>query len=156
MQKLRKGPAALLFLSLLAMVRKIAPRGPCDPLVPEYCQLPFPNSFFTVLSPHTPTGVQVNFSTHSFPVDVLGRLTNLTEWNTFGKRLCVYRRAREVMGGANYCTWLIQLSSFPSSSHSGLVYTLYISVYIHIKPTHVPHRRVLSISFDPNLFSCPE
>lgn len=85
LQKLCNGPAALLFLSLLAMVRKIAPRGPCDPLVPEYCQLPFPNSFFTIPSPHTPTGVQVNFSTHSFPVDAFGRLTNLTEWNTFGK-----------------------------------------------------------------------
>ena len=104
MQKLRKGPAALLFLSLLAMVRKIAPRGPCDPLVPEYCQLPFPNSFFTVPNLHTRTGVQVNFSTHSFPVDVLGRLTNLTEWNTFGKRLCVCRRLERLWGGANCCT----------------------------------------------------
>ena len=135
LQKLCNGTAALLFLSLLAMVRKIAPRGPCDPLVPEYCQLPFPNSFFTIPSPHTPTGVQVNFSTHSFPVDVFGRLTNLTEWNTFGKRLCVRVWACcRIVGGARL------LCMFPSSSpHPTSIHYTGISICISTSLRLNPH-----------------
>jgi len=89
-RQLRSGIGALLILPLLATVRRSAARGPCDPLVPEYCQLPFPNSFFTAPSSHTPTGVQVNFSSHTFPVDVFGRLADPGEWNTLGKRLCAW------------------------------------------------------------------
>ena len=43
-------------------------RGQCDPLVPQYCGLPIPNSFFTVPNSQTPTGVHVNFSPETFPI----------------------------------------------------------------------------------------
>ena len=58
--------------------------GPCDPLVPEYCVLPFPNSFYTIPK-DTNTGVQVNFSEASAPVDIIGRRTSPAEWNTMGE-----------------------------------------------------------------------
>lgn len=107
-RQLRSGIGALLILPLLATVRRSAARGPCDPLVPEYCQLPFPNSFFTAPSSHTPTGVQVNFSTHTFPVDVFGRLADPGEWNTLGNicargrtcRICGRSLPAEFVGGA--------------------------------------------------------
>ena len=61
-----------------------ASRGPCDPLVPQYCLLPFPNSFYTVTATDTDTGLRVNFSHQSFPKDILGRLFQPEEWNGFG------------------------------------------------------------------------
>ena len=62
-------------------------RGPCDPLIPQYCILPFPNSFFTAPSSQTPTGVQVNFSAQTFPSNVFGRKVNPIEWNTLGESI---------------------------------------------------------------------
>lgn len=59
-------------------------RGPCDPLVPEYCQLPSPNSFFTRPDVETPTGVRVNFSADTFPKDAFGRGIDPAEWNSMG------------------------------------------------------------------------
>ena len=67
---------------LLVVVRSL---GPCDPLVPEYCALPFPNSFFTMLKKDSSTGVKVNFSEASPPVDSIGRSTNPAQWNTMGE-----------------------------------------------------------------------
>lgn len=64
--------------------RRAVCRGPCDPIVPQYCLLPFPNSFFTREDPSAETGVRVNFSSASFPTDSLGRGTNVTEWNELG------------------------------------------------------------------------
>ena len=72
----------LVLLSLL--VRRSQPRGPCDPLVPEYCQLPFPNSFFTRPDAETLTGVRVNFSASTYPKDIFGRSLDLGEWNAMG------------------------------------------------------------------------
>ena len=63
-------------------------RGPCDPLVPQYCGLPFPNSFFTVLNSQTPTGVEVNFSPETFPKDIFGHGIDPAEWNTLGECDC--------------------------------------------------------------------
>ena len=60
------------------------PRGPCDPLVPEYCILPMPNSFFTIQDNSTVTGQKVHLSSNSIPVDILGRHIQPDEWNTFG------------------------------------------------------------------------
>lgn len=59
--------------------------GPCDPLVPEYCALPFPNSFFTRPKKDGNTGVQVNFTEATPPVDVIGRRTDPAQWNTMGE-----------------------------------------------------------------------
>lgn len=61
-------------------------RQPCDPLVPEYCALPFPNSYFTDPDPTSATGLRVNFTTHTFPADAVGRFVDPVHWNTFGKR----------------------------------------------------------------------
>ena len=60
--------------------------GPCDPLVPEYCAVPFPNSFFTRLRKDSNTGVQVNLTEATPPVDVIGRRTEPAQWNTMGER----------------------------------------------------------------------
>ena len=59
--------------------------GECDPLVPDYCGLPLPNSFFTRQDPTSVTGVRVNFSTKALPEGLLGEKINPRDWNTFGK-----------------------------------------------------------------------
>ena len=59
--------------------------GECDPLVPDYCGLPLPNSFFTRRDPTSVTGVRVNFSTKALPEGLLGEKINPRDWNTFGK-----------------------------------------------------------------------
>ncbi|KAL5466810.1 hypothetical protein EMCRGX_G030960 [Ephydatia muelleri] len=74
--------AMLCILLILAFFDRSESRGPCDPLVPEYCILPFPSSFYTIPA-ETTTGLQVNFSIDTFPTDVLGRRTDPAEWNTF-------------------------------------------------------------------------
>lgn len=58
--------------------------GECDPLVPDYCGLPLPNSFFTRPDPSSITGVRVNFSSKAFPEGLLGEKINPKDWNTFG------------------------------------------------------------------------
>ena len=78
------------FVVLFVFVTVLLPlaisyRGPCDPLVPEYCALPFPNSYYTAPDRSTSTGLRVNFSTNSFPPDIIGRLVDPIEWNTFGE-----------------------------------------------------------------------
>ena len=77
--------ALLVFVAVLLPLA-ISYRGPCDPLVPEYCGLPFPSSYFTAPDPSTSTGLRVNFSTNTFPPDIIGRLVDPVEWNTFGER----------------------------------------------------------------------
>ena len=59
--------------------------GPCDPLVPEYCALPFPNSFFTAPKEESLTGVQVNISKATTPADIVGQHTSPVQWNTMGE-----------------------------------------------------------------------
>ena len=78
----------LLFLIIIRFSLGAPERGPCDPLVPEYCILPFPNSFYTGEWFGTGTGLKVNISDHTPPRDSLGRLLDTTSWNLFG--LCVY------------------------------------------------------------------
>lgn len=80
----------VLFLSLFLFQNGVYSRGPCDPLVPQYCTLPFPNSFYTIDSPNTRTGRAVNLSINSTPRDTLERKWDPTEWNTFGGWLGVY------------------------------------------------------------------
>ncbi len=42
--------------------------GFCDNLVPSHCLYPFPNNFFTVSDPATPTGLRINFNVSAMPV----------------------------------------------------------------------------------------
>ena len=78
----------LLFFIIIRFSLGAPERGPCDPLVPEYCILPFPNSFYVGEWFGTGTGLKVNISDHTPPRDSLGRLLDTTSWNLFG--LCVY------------------------------------------------------------------
>lgn len=78
----------LLFFIIIRFSLGAPERGPCDPLVPEYCILPFPNSFYAGEWFGTGTGLKVNISDHTPPRDSLGRLLDTTSWNLFG--LCVY------------------------------------------------------------------
>lgn len=73
------------FLFLVLFVVPSYSRGPCDPLEPVYCQLPFPNSFFTREDSESLTGTRVNFSTDTWPRDTLGRSLDLGNWNTMGE-----------------------------------------------------------------------
>jgi len=59
--------------------------GECDPLVPEYCGLPLPNSFYMRHDASSPTGLRTNFSTKAFPESLFGDKINPRDWNTFGK-----------------------------------------------------------------------
>lgn len=83
--------AAIRVISLCISFGCVLSLGPCDPLVPEYCALPFPNSFFTRPKKDSNTGVQVNLTEASPPVDVIGRRTNPAQWNTMGERETFYR-----------------------------------------------------------------
>lgn len=42
--------------------------GFCDNLVPTHCLYPFPNNFFTVSDPATPTGLRINFNVSAMSV----------------------------------------------------------------------------------------
>ena len=90
------GKAVVLLLLLTGLVVSGNARGPCDPLTPEYCQLPFPNSFFTRPDADSPTDVRVNMSADTWPKDSFGRGLNPVHWNTMGKH--TYTAAD--MGGA--------------------------------------------------------
>ena len=61
--------------------------GECDPIVPEYCGLPLPNSFFVRPDSTSVTGVRVNFSSKALPEGLLGEKINPKDWNTFGMTL---------------------------------------------------------------------
>lgn len=101
--------SAMKFLVFLWVLLPLAAsyRAPCDPLVPEYCALPFPNSYYTAPDPSTVTGLRVNFSTLTFPVDIVGRLVDPTEWNTLGK----WRKSlRSRFGKAGSCAWALRAS----------------------------------------------
>ena len=63
--------------------------GECDPIVPEYCGLPLPNSFFVRRDSTSVTGVRVNFSSKAFPEGLLGEKINPKDWNTFGMILSI-------------------------------------------------------------------
>ena len=77
--------SVLMFLILLLFPREYA-EASCDPLVPEFCLLPFPSSFYTVPSDATETGVLVNISSDSFSKDILERSVDFADWNTFGEK----------------------------------------------------------------------
>ncbi|XP_064393364.1 uncharacterized protein LOC135340879 [Halichondria panicea] len=68
---------SVLFLPLASSYQ-----SPCDSLTPEYCALPFPSSYYTAPDPSTATGLKVNFSSATFPLDIIGRGVNPAEWNT--------------------------------------------------------------------------
>eukprot|EP00002_Diphylleia_rotans_P005930 TRINITY_DN1517_c0_g1_i2.p1 TRINITY_DN1517_c0_g1~~TRINITY_DN1517_c0_g1_i2.p1 ORF type:complete len:366 (+),score=69.76 TRINITY_DN1517_c0_g1_i2:51-1148(+) len=55
--------------------------GPCDPLVPDYCLLPYPNNFWTSPDSRSETGIRLNLSTESLPKDNRGRGMSPREWN---------------------------------------------------------------------------
>lgn len=76
-------PSLLLALSISPAPTLATP--PCDSLVPEYCGLPYPNSYFTVPSQDTPTGVRLNLSAAFFPNNTLRVPMDPVKWNTFGK-----------------------------------------------------------------------
>lgn len=71
-------------LLLLSAFQRSVCNGPCDPLVPEYCSLPYPNSYFTMLSQETATGVKLNLSSIAFPRNTLGISVDPEKWNNFG------------------------------------------------------------------------
>ena len=74
------------FIALLAVfAARGSSRGPCDPLTPEYCQLPWPNSFFTREDAGSPTGLRVNLSAETWPKDIAGRGIDPAEWNKMGE-----------------------------------------------------------------------
>ncbi|XP_065913302.1 uncharacterized protein [Dysidea avara] len=57
--------------------------GECDPLVPDYCGLPLPNSFYMRHDASSLTGLRTNFSTKTFPENTGGDKINPKDWNTF-------------------------------------------------------------------------
>ncbi len=56
--------------------------GPCDPLVPEACAYPFPNSFYLEEDTSTPTGYRVHFTPEALPVAKDKKPIDPTAWNT--------------------------------------------------------------------------
>ncbi len=53
----------------------------CDPLDPSLCLLPFPNDYFTVPDPTTPTGRRVNLTPELMPRNNNGTPIDPTDWN---------------------------------------------------------------------------
>jgi hypothetical protein len=58
----------------------VAPSG-CDQLDPTACLLPFPDDFFTVKDPSTPTGRRVDFPASVMPANNKDVRIDPTEWN---------------------------------------------------------------------------
>lgn len=79
---------SIVSLLVLLLAQHAYSRDPCDPLVPEYCALPFPNSYFTTVDKSTLTGIRVNFSVDTFPLDIIGRPVDPKEWNEMGTTWC--------------------------------------------------------------------
>ena len=69
---------------LILFVQVMSENSPCDPLVPQYCSLPFPNSFFTKKDSTTQTGIRIDMSPHSIPRDIFGKELIPEQWNAFG------------------------------------------------------------------------
>ncbi|WP_370461735.1 hypothetical protein [Micromonospora sp. WP24] len=55
--------------------------GGCDPIDPTACLLPFPNDYFTVPDPASPTGKRVRFTADAMPANEQGVPIDPTEWN---------------------------------------------------------------------------
>merc|ERR1712100_183017 len=55
--------------------------GPCDPISPIKCMLPFPNDFFTIDDDSTVTGKRLRLTNETFPLSDAGESINATEWN---------------------------------------------------------------------------
>ncbi|MFD0787388.1 hypothetical protein ACFQZ8_26090, partial [Micromonospora azadirachtae] len=53
----------------------------CDPIDPTACLLPFPNDYFTVPDPASPTGRRVQFPADAMPANLQGVPIDPTEWN---------------------------------------------------------------------------
>ncbi|NES37405.1 hypothetical protein G3554_14700 [Micromonospora sp. PPF5-17] len=64
-----------------AVPPQLAAHGACDPIDPAACLLPFPNDYFTVPDPVSPTGRRVQIPAASMPANVRGVPIDPTEWN---------------------------------------------------------------------------
>ncbi len=53
---------------------------PCDGLDTSLCMLPFPNDFYTVADPGTPTGRRVSIPAGAFPASTGGRTSDPSPW----------------------------------------------------------------------------
>jgi len=63
-------------------VDAVQARGPeCDPIDPSRCLLPFPDDFFTVADPSTPTGRRVAIPALAMPINVAGAGGIPYAWN---------------------------------------------------------------------------
>lgn len=49
------------------LAQDVVIESPCDPVAPTRCGLPFPNDFWTVADPRTPTGLRVRFNDEMLP-----------------------------------------------------------------------------------------
>jgi hypothetical protein len=68
------------------LVRDLAacngPQGPhCDPFDPSQCMQPFPNDYFTVADPSTPTGRRLDFHADQMPQNKAGVPIDPTDFN---------------------------------------------------------------------------
>ncbi|MGK5740284.1 hypothetical protein [Micromonospora sp. URMC 103] len=78
--------AAVLFGTAAAAAPSAAARPPtapgaCDPIDPTACLLPFPNDYFTVPDPASPTGKRVRLAASAMPANAHGTPIDPTEWN---------------------------------------------------------------------------
>ena len=80
----------LLVFLVLSCVHLSVTKAPCDPLVPGYCLLPFPSSYYLQPNASTKTGYSVHFPVESFPRDSFGRQVKPEYWNTFGETNAMY------------------------------------------------------------------
>lgn len=51
----------------VAVTPDVVGEAPCDPVAPTRCGLPFPNDYWTVADPGTPTGLRVRFTDEMLP-----------------------------------------------------------------------------------------
>jgi len=87
----REMQGILILVGVLQFLGVCNALGECDPLVPEYCGLPLPNSFYMRHDASSRTGLRTNFSTKAFPESIIGKKINPKDWNTFGKqRVIIY------------------------------------------------------------------
>src|ERR1043166_7754596 len=62
-------------------LRAAPARGHCDPIDTSQCLTPFPDDFFTVGDPASPTGRRVHFAVDVMPVNASGVSIDPADWN---------------------------------------------------------------------------
>lgn len=144
----------LLVPLLLTCVHLSVSKAPCDPLIPGYCLLPFPSSYYLEPNTSTKTGYRVHFPIESFPRDSFGRQVNPEHWNTFGETYMMYVSliSCQTQRIANHTEQMWVMSKYEHLSSTSDGFTPFPSIlayFANLSSSNLPHHWNISESLSP-------